>query len=117
MIFAPGRGKIVDYLGSHEHLAVDIDMSVAENGGLLLRSGEQRFHEGPLSFRFPNLFTGVAEVCEWFDEGDGKFHIDVRVVNRFFGPLFGYTGTFDVEWAEVDRPPSSVMPQRFEARE
>jgi hypothetical protein len=37
--------RIVDYLGSHEHLAVDIDLSVDEGGGLRLRSGAQRFYE------------------------------------------------------------------------
>ena len=46
MIYSEARGCIVDYLGSHEHLAVDIDLSVDEEGGLRLRSGAQRFYEG-----------------------------------------------------------------------
>lgn len=39
MIYSKERGCIVDYLGTHQHLAVDIELSVAENGGLRLRSG------------------------------------------------------------------------------
>jgi hypothetical protein len=43
MVYSDSRRRIVDYLGSHEHLAVDIDLSVDEAGGLRLRSGAQRF--------------------------------------------------------------------------
>ncbi len=38
-------GRVIDYLGTHQHLAVDLDLKV-DDGGLLLRSGEQRFYEG-----------------------------------------------------------------------
>ena len=64
MIYAEGRGRIVDYLGTHQHLAVDLELSVDERGGLRIRSGEQRFYEGPLAFNFPLIFSGVADVCE-----------------------------------------------------
>jgi hypothetical protein len=33
MIYSEERKKVVDYLGTHQHLAVDIDLSVAPNGG------------------------------------------------------------------------------------
>src|SRR5436305_2124907 len=33
MIYSERRQCIVDYLGTHQHLAVDIDVSVASNGG------------------------------------------------------------------------------------
>ncbi|HEX8087454.1 MAG TPA: DUF4166 domain-containing protein, partial [Blastocatellia bacterium] len=57
MIYSEERKRIVDYLGSHEHLAVDIDLSVDENGGLRLRSGAQRFYEGSIAFSFPLFFS------------------------------------------------------------
>jgi len=119
MIHSRERGCIVDYMGSHQHLAVDIELSVDERGGLRLRSGEQRFHEGPVSFRFPLALSGVADVCEWFDDESGRFRISVDVRNRRCGPLFGYRGSFDVEWREV-RPeavPREVKPVREERRE
>jgi Domain of unknown function (DUF4166) len=119
MIYSEGRGRIVDYLGSHEHLAVDIDLSVDERGGLCLRSGAQRFYEGRLGFRFPMLFSGVADVREWFDDTTRRFRIVVKVHNRVWGPLFGYRGSFDVEWLKVaaGAVPGHILPQRQERRE
>jgi hypothetical protein len=119
MIYSEERGGIVDYLGSHEHLAVDIEMSVADNGGMRLRSGAQRFYEGRLAFQFPLLFSGIADVCEWYDDEAEKYRIEVDVHNETWGPLFGYRGAFDVEWRDVrpDRVPLEVLPKRIEARE
>jgi hypothetical protein len=119
MIYSESRGRIVDYLGSHQHLAVDIELSVDDEGGLRLRSGEQRFYEGPLAFRFPMLFSGVAEVREWYDDKAGCFRIVVDVRNRTWGRLFGYRGRFDVEWTAVDTSgvPPHVLPLRQERRE
>lgn len=119
MIYSERRRRVVDYLGSHQHLAVDIDLAVDEEGGLRLRSGEQRFYEGPIAFRFPLLFSGVADVREWYDETVGRFRIEVRVHNRVWGPLFGYRGSFDVEWLEVSggEVPERVKPRREERRE
>jgi hypothetical protein len=101
MIYSEQRERIVDYLGTHEHLAVDIELSVAPNGGLALRSGAQRFYEGPLGFSFPMLFSGVADVCEWHDDANRCFRIEVVVQNRTWGRLFGYKGHFNVEWRPV----------------
>lgn len=87
MVYSERRGCVVDYLGSHEHLAVDLDLKVDERGGLRLRSGAQRFYEGIVGFSFPLLFSGIANVCEWYDDRDQRFHIDVNVHNRVWGPL------------------------------
>lgn len=119
MIYSDARGRIVDYLGSHQHLAVDIDLSVDEQGGLRLRSGAQRFYEGPLGFTFPMTFSGIADVREWYDEKTHRFRILVGVQNRIWGPLFGYRGSFDVEWRNLDGQtiPDHIMPARQERRE
>jgi Domain of unknown function (DUF4166) len=119
MVRSPTRSVIVDYLGTHQHLAVDIHCSVDEEGALCLRSGEQRFYEGPIAFRFPALFSGIANVREWWDDDAQQFRIDVNVLNPVFGPLFGYRGSFTV----VQRPctpaeiPLDVRPLREERRE
>jgi hypothetical protein len=118
MIHSQDRGRIVDYLGTHQHLAVDIDLSVDAQGGLRLRSGEQRFYEGPVAFRFPLFFSGIADVHEWFDDAIGRHRIEVSVTNRTWGPLFGYRGEFDVEWIDApEGPPAHVLPRRVERRE
>jgi hypothetical protein len=119
MVYSESRGRIVDYLGSHEHLAVDIDMTVDEEGGLRLRSGAQRFYEGSIAFDFPMAFSGVADVREWYDVQTGRFRIVVDVRNRRWGRLFGYSGSFDVEWRNVDagEVPTAILPLRQERRE
>lgn len=119
MIYSERRGLIVDYLGSHQHLAVDIHLSVDEDGGLRLRSGAQRFYEGPIGFSFPMLFSGVADVREWYDESIERFRIEVDVRNPVWGRLFGYRGRFDVEWrrCEPHEVPQRIKPTREERRE
>jgi hypothetical protein len=117
MIYSQQREQIVDYLGTHQHLAVDIHPSAAENGGLSLRSGTQRFYEGRIGFRFPMIFSGFAEVCEWFDHEIQQFRIEVVVRNNVWGRLFGYAGRFEVEYIPVDQVPDDVKPVREERRE
>ncbi len=119
MIYSEERGRIVDYLGSHEHLAVDLDLSVDPDGGLRIRSGEQRFYEGLIGVRFPPIFTGRADVREWFDDATGRFRISVDVRNRQWGRLFGYNGSFDVQWPAVapGSVPPHILPIRQERRE
>jgi hypothetical protein len=119
MVYSEDRGRIVDYLGSHEHLAVDIEMTVDEQGGLRLRSGAQRFYEGSIAFDFPMALSGIADVREWYDEAIGRFRIVVDVRNRRWGRLFGYRGTFDVEWRTVDpgTVPAEILPMRQERRD
>ncbi len=119
MIYSDTRCRIVDFLGTHQHLAVDLEVWVDERGGLKLRSGEQRFYEGPIAFKFPLFFSGVADVCEWYDDSIQRFCIDVNVHNATWGSLFGYRGRFDVMWKTVNpgEIPLHLKPARVERRE
>jgi hypothetical protein len=117
MIYSNRRSCIVDYLGNHQHLAVDIHIDVAPNGGIQIRSGEQRFYEGLLGFRFPMALSGVATVNEWYDDHDQCFRIQVDVRNPRWGRLFGYRGRFQVEWLDNPQVPPEILPLRVEARE
>jgi hypothetical protein len=120
MIFSESRGRVIDYIGNHQHLAVDMECMVDEaTGGMRFRSGEQRIYEGRLAFRFPLLFSGTANVVEWYDDELGEYRIEVEVANRVFGPLFGYRGRFRAEFKEVskDDVPPMVKPLREESRE
>ncbi|MFD7554260.1 MULTISPECIES: DUF4166 domain-containing protein [unclassified Streptomyces] len=101
MVHSPERDCVLDYLGTHQHLASDLHMSAESDGSLLIRSGEHRFREGPVDVRVPGLIGGDAELRESFDEATGRFRVRVRVVNRHFGPLFGYEGTFTTEYVDV----------------
>ncbi|MEU7877103.1 DUF4166 domain-containing protein [Microbispora bryophytorum] len=117
MVHDPAKG-IVDYLGSHQHLAVDLDFQVDERGGLVIRSGGFRFHEGRLSCRLPALMTGTAVVRESYDDEAGEFRIGVTVSHPRLGPMFGYWGAFQVHYVDVTEHgvPATVMPRREEVR-
>jgi hypothetical protein len=119
MVYSEQRGKVIDYLGTHQHLAVDIDCRVDEHGAMCIKAGDQRFYEGPVAFSFPMLFSGVAEVRESYDDEREQFHIDVRVTNPVFGPLFGYHGWFTVKEVPCapEDIPLDVRPLREERRE
>ncbi|MEV6826142.1 DUF4166 domain-containing protein [Amycolatopsis sp. NPDC051102] len=100
MVYSPGRG-LVDYLGTHQHLAVDLAVTARPDGGFRIRSGEFRLQEGPLRTRLPRVLTGTATVDEWFDPVAGLFRIEVAVVNPRFGPVFGYEGSFAATYVDV----------------
>jgi hypothetical protein len=118
MVWSEARGCVVDYLGSHQHLAVDIHLSVdPATHGLRLRSGEQRFYERSVGFRFPMAFSGYADVHEWFDDESQRFRISVDVTNPHWGRLFGYRGSFEVEERPANEVPASARPRREERRD
>jgi hypothetical protein len=64
------------------------------------------------------FFSGKAFVYVWFDDEIGRYRIEVEVKNKFWGPLFGFSGTFDIEWEQVDPShiPRGIMPKRDEPR-
>lgn len=116
MVFDESRGVVVDYLGTHQHLAVDLDLSVTDDGALHVQSGAQRFYEGSIGFRFPMLFSGRANLVESFNNKTGMFHISLEVRNRVFGFLFGYEGDFACEYLPATDAPDRLKPVRHETR-
>ncbi|MER6081862.1 DUF4166 domain-containing protein [Streptomyces sp. NPDC001833] len=103
MVLSPKGDRILDYLGTHQHLASELHLSAEADGSLLIRSGEHRFREGPVDVRVPELVGATAEVRESYDDRAGRFRVRVRVVNRYFGPLFGYQGSFEASYTDVRR--------------
>lgn len=110
------HGRVLDYLGTHQHLAVDLDLRVDERGGLVLTSDAQRFYEGPIGFRFPMILSGRATLHEYFDDADQQFHVDLEVHNHRVGFLFGYRGAFQCEWMPASDAPERLKPRRHERR-
>ena len=108
--------RVVDYLGTHQHLAVDLELAVEDDGSLHLRSGAQRFYEGPLGFRFPMLFSGRADLRESYDDQAEVYRIRLEVRNRVFGFLFGYEGEFTCEFPPARDAPARLKPVRHEPR-
>ncbi|WP_261719473.1 DUF4166 domain-containing protein [Streptomyces sp. FZ201] len=118
MVLSPLGDRVLDYLGTHQHLATDLFLRAEPDGSLLIRSGEHRFREGVVDVRVPELVGATAEVRESYDDAAGRFRIQVRVVNRYFGPLFGYEGSFRAEYTDVRRcgVRPGLRPVREEAR-
>ncbi|GAB2858376.1 DUF4166 domain-containing protein [Streptomyces deserti] len=118
MVLSPKGDRVVDYLGTHQHLASELHLRAEPDGSLLIRSGEHRFREGPVDVRVPELIGATAEVRESYDDSAGRFRVRVRVVNRHFGPLFGYEGSFTASYTDVAScgVRSGLRPVREEAR-
>ncbi|MFJ4688189.1 DUF4166 domain-containing protein [Streptomyces sp. NPDC088789] len=118
MVLDPRGDRVLDYLGTHQHLATELRLRAEPDGSLLIRSGEHRFREGPVDVRVPALIGATAEVRESYDDRSGRFRIRVRVVNDWFGPLFGYEGSFTVSYTDVRRHGvrPGLRPVREEAR-
>ena len=118
MVLSPKGDRVLDYLGTHQHLASDLHFRAEPDGSLLIRSGEHRFREGVVDVRVPELIGATAEVRESYDEVADRFRIKVRVVNRYFGPLFGYEGSFEATYTDLRtcgvRP--GLRPVREESR-
>ena len=111
------NGRILDYLGTHQHLAVDLDLRVEDDGSLRLASNAQRFYEGRLiAFRFPMIFSGRAQLHERFDEEARVYRIRMEVHNRLFGFLFGYEGEFTCDFPPATDAPERLKPVRHERR-
>ena len=93
-------------------IRADVERFIAE---LLENAGVPKKAIGELA----GLCGGGVDVLEWFDEREGRFGIEVVVTNRVWGPLFGYRGSFDVEWptCAADAIPPDVRPRREERRE
>ncbi|SFE26301.1 protein of unknown function [Paenibacillus algorifonticola] len=119
MIYSRKHNKIVDYLGTKQHLAVDLDISAVPGGGIRIRSGQQRFYERFLQFRFPRLLTGEADVTEWYDDAQEKYRISVQVNNPLLGTIFRYAGSFQAYFIDTGKQPIplDVKPLREERRE
>ncbi|GAA1675943.1 hypothetical protein GCM10010977_22110 [Citricoccus zhacaiensis] len=118
MVYSPGQGKIIDYLGTHQHLATGLELKVRPDGSLHLRTGAQRFYEHALGFTIPAALTGTAELHETYDEDRNVFTISMQVHNPIFGFLFGYHGEFTCEFPEAtpDSVPLHLKPVREEPR-
>ncbi|MFF3333795.1 DUF4166 domain-containing protein [Streptomyces sp. NPDC002888] len=118
MVLSLKGDRVLDYLGTHQHLASDLHFRAEADGSLLIRSGEHRFREGVVDVRVPELIGATAEVRESYDDAAGRFRIRVRVENRYFGPLFGYEGSFTATYADVRRcgVRAGLRPVREEVR-
>jgi len=117
VIYSVRRGRLVVYMGSHQHLAVELLVSADAEGALIVRTGVQRLYEWRVGLRFPSLFSGVAIAREWFCEREGRFRVDVSISNPVWGRIFGYRGWFDGDVGPCNAVSALIRPRREVRRE
>jgi hypothetical protein len=118
VVAVPGAGTLIIYAGSHQHLAVVLDVSLGPHGGVAFRTGKQRLLTAVGGLRFPLLFSGEAQVEEWYDPDLGKFCIEGCVRNRMLRDIFGFVGSFESRLETVPElgVPTSVKPIKEDSR-
>ncbi|MDQ3108342.1 MAG: DUF4166 domain-containing protein [Bacteroidota bacterium] len=119
MVYSEKQKRIISYLGTKQHRVADLELKANADGSITIRSGAQRFYENQISFNYPDLFSGIAEVNEAYDEKNDRFTISVKVNNKTFGEVFGYSGFYKAEYANI-KPgeiPAYAKPLREEVRE
>lgn len=118
IVYSERQGALVNYLGTHQNIALALRLTV-DKGGLLITTEGQRLYEGPLACRVPAALAPTAQVFEWFDERAGRHRIDARVAHPRFGVLLSYSGHFTVTYRPLNPAhiPPDGKPVREELRE
>lgn len=119
MVYSDRKGRPVDYQGSRHDMVIDLDISVLDNGGLRIRSGDGKLLLGPLHVPMPAALTGTFTGDGFYDEDEGRFRIQVEVRNALMGPLFRYRGYYETEYFDVEpgELPEEYRPLREDSRE
>lgn len=113
MIYSEHRGSIVNYLGSHQDLAAELELAVTPEGWLRMTGGAQRLHLGPVGIKLPQIAAARAEVIETWDAAADRFTISVEIDSPV-GRLFSYRGWFAVDDVPMPRAdlPRAALPDR-----
>lgn len=117
LTFSERRNGLVLYAGSHQHLAVELQVSVGNAGELCIKTKAQRLYEFPLGIRFPLLFSGTATILESYNDLEHRFEVDVIIKNSIFGKICAYKGWFHHEIRPCESIPEHVFPRRTESRD
>lgn len=118
-VFSESRNTPILYAGTHQHLSVDLNFSVDDDGALIVTTGSQRLFVGSMTIPFPRLFSGDAYVRESYNDELNCFEVDVSISNRIWGVILGYCGSFTLERIDCprDQIPDGTIPVRENQRE
>jgi hypothetical protein len=87
-------GKAVGALGRSGRLLTDVTCSVGADGRMRIISRRSRLAAGRRSVRLPLLFEAAAFTEQWWDAAEHRFRIRTKVVQRQFGTVLEYDGSF-----------------------
>jgi hypothetical protein len=87
-------GTAVGALGRSGRLLTDVMCSVGTGGRMRIISRRSRLAAGRRSVRLPLLFDAAAFTEQWWDESGHRFRIRTKVIQRQFGTVLEYDGSF-----------------------
>lgn len=108
MFWNTKRSCVSDYIGRKKKCITDLDMHVDDRGHLHIRSKRLDWIFGSSDWRIPAWPGGFAEVEEWYDPSQDRFHIQVSIAHPTLGFIYGYEGHFRVQFRAVTEVPAHV---------
>lgn len=119
LVYSERRQRAVVYAGTHQHLAVELELGADDDGAFRLRTAAQRLYEWRVGIKIPLLFSGSADVRESYSDERERYEVEVNISNPLWGRIFGYRGwfTLDLQPCRAADIPRDAMPVREEWRE
>lgn len=118
-----GTPRLVDYVGRYRRLVTDLNLSVTPEGWLRGVSEASRLFLGPLRIPLPDALDAKAYAEQWWEPGEGRHRIQVKVIQPQIGLVLVYAGHFDYRLepypdaaAAPGHLPERARPDRWESR-
>ena len=118
-----GTPRLVDYVGRYRRLVTDLNLSVTPEGRLRGVSEASRLFLGPLRIPLPDALDAKAYAEQWWEPGEGRHRIQVKVIQPQIGLVLVYAGHFDYRLepypdaaAAPGHLPERARPDRWERR-
>ena len=118
-----GTPRLVDYVGRYRRLVTDLNLSVTPEGRLRGVSEASRLFLGPLRIPLPDALDAKAYAEQWWEPGEGRHRIQVKVIQPQVGLVLVYAGHFDYRLephpdaaAAPGHLPERARPDRWESR-
>jgi hypothetical protein len=118
-----GTPRLVDYVGRYRRLVTDLNLSVTPEGRLRGVSEASRLFLGPLRIPLPDALDAKAYAEQWWEPGEGRHRIQVKVIQPQIGLVLVYAGHFGYRLepypgaaAAPGHLPERARPDRWERR-
>ncbi len=110
IVYCEQRKRPVVLCGTHQHLAVDLELDADPvDGSLLVRTGGQCIRRREGGFAWPRCLSADAVVRQSYDDAEG-FRIEVDVRSKTWGRVFAYHGAFELRAEACARVPARYLP-------
>lgn len=111
VVYSEKKGEIVEYLGLDHSMIFEMELKNLPNGEIQFLSKSQFSFISNYKVPIPSFLRGDINLIEWYDEATDRFYLDLKVVSKLLGPLFGFNGWFKVEYIDFTH---KKLPKRFQ---